>query len=81
MGPVKKKIKIQVSKFEDQLGFIGQLLNWAASLLESKKELAEAVEHGRLLQAEEGAKRKFQEWIALGKVTSLWGKGWGLSRR
>lgn len=72
------KNKIQVSKFEDLIGFLQQLLNWAASRLESRKELAEAVENGRQKGEQEVSN---QEWIVQGKVTFLWGKGWGLSCR
>ena len=38
------KNNIHLNKFEDQIGFIQQIMNWAASHLANRKELLWAVE-------------------------------------
>ena len=72
------KSKIQLSKFEDLLGFSEWLPNWAESLLGSRKALKGVVQNGRFLQEEGWGKEsnsKRKETIILRPCHLLLGEG------
>ena len=64
--------KIQLSKFEDLVGFIQQFTNGTASHLATRMELQGTVQNGKFLKAErEWDKKVINKRVISGNITFL----------